>query len=185
MAPRRLRHFTQEPSLVSLTALSRDKSATDSPPRAKHSHVEELISPCENPLGWRPPASPCDNRLWLATSGHPQTATSIHTQASSFNSDLSLPLPVTFELACTNSFGTNSSPQAPVCEPKHLAVVARDPLSFIWPRLAGVLASRRPTTPASQHHRFAYILATIPLHPVSTPASPTVLFLLLSFSFSF
>ncbi|KAE8125171.1 hypothetical protein FH972_020004 [Carpinus fangiana] len=41
-------------------------------------------------------------------------------------------------------FGTNSSPRAPVCEPKHLPVVAHDPLSFIWPHLAGVLASRQP-----------------------------------------
>jgi hypothetical protein len=32
---RRLRHFTQEPSLVSPIALPRDKSATDSPRRAK------------------------------------------------------------------------------------------------------------------------------------------------------
>jgi hypothetical protein len=31
MAPQRLRHFTQEPSLVSPIALPRDKSATDSP----------------------------------------------------------------------------------------------------------------------------------------------------------
>ncbi|KAE8124036.1 hypothetical protein FH972_018948 [Carpinus fangiana] len=62
-------------------------------------------------------------------------------------------------------FGTNSSPRAPVCEPKHLPVVAHDPLSFIWPHLAGVLASRRPTTLASRHPRFACVLAAIPLHP--------------------
>ena len=124
-----------------------------------------MINKSENPLGWRPPASPCDNRLGRQPPDTPKRQPR-SAQASSFTGDLSLPSPVTSKLACT----------------KHLAVVARDPLSIIWPHLAGVLALRRPTRPASQHPRFACVLAAIPLHPVSPPFFFFFLFL---FSFFF
>jgi hypothetical protein len=143
MAPRRLRHFTQEPSLVSPTALPHDKkSATDLPRRAKHSHVEELISSYENPLGRRPPALPCDNQLGRQPPDTPK-GLPLSLQASSFPGNLSLPSPVTSELDCTNSL-------APIAlfEPQSVNPNTSQCLPATLLALFG-LASRRPTTPAS------------------------------------